>query len=335
VKYYDFLDKEPKIDGLVVIEGTDSVLAQRALDALLDRLMPLDMRALNLEIIDGPACEDLARTVADAVAAMPFLAERRVVAVRGCERLRAQPRRDLWAVAEAVPAGNTLVLEDLFPPNKKTKPEPFGALAGRKALRIDTTVTADTRERYIHETLERLGAKAEPRAIAAMADSDADLGAIGNDLEKLALTGSKITLADLERESLAIEDPKAWHYASALVEGRAADALAIAFELFANDPRGAAVPLVSALATDLGLIWELARPNGGELPGRHQWRERTLRPLAKRIGERRARYGYTAAVRGFEAVVTGAIDDPRGMIELLTADIASKVTAPQRRTVAS
>jgi DNA polymerase III delta subunit len=335
VKYYDFLDKAPKIDGLVVIEGTDSVLAQRALDALLDRLMPLDMRALNLEVIDGPATDDLARTVADSVAAMPFLAERRVVAVRGCERLRAQPRRDLWAVAEAVPAGNTLVLEDLFPPNKKTKPEPFGVLAGRKALRIDTTLTADTRERYVHETLERLGVKAEPRAIAAMAESDADLGAIGNDLEKLALTGTKITLADLERESLAIEDPKAWHYAGALVEGRAADALAIAFELFANDPRGAAVPLVSALATELGLIWELARPNGGELPGRHKWRERILLPIARRIGERRARYGYTAAVRGFEAVVTGQIDDPRGMIELLTADIASKVTALPRRTAAS
>jgi DNA polymerase III delta subunit len=335
VRYYDFLDKSPKIDGLVVIEGTDSVLAQRTLDVLLDRLIPLDMRALNLEVIDGPASEDLARTVADSVAAMPFLAERRVVAVRGCERLRAQPRRDLWAVAEAVPAGNTLVLEDLFPPNKKTKPEPFGVLAGRKALRIDTTVTPDTRERYVRETLERLNVQAEPRAIAAMAESEADLGAIGNDLEKLALAGTRITLADLERESLAIEDPKAWHYANALVEGRAAEALEIAFDLFANDPRGAAVPLVSALATDLGLIWELTRPGGGDLPPRHKWRERNLRPLAKRIGERRARYGYAAAVRGFEAVVTGGIDDPRAMIEVLTADIASKVTAVGRRAVAS
>ena len=318
-----------------MIEGTDSVLAQNALEVLFDRLIPADMRALNLEVIDGPSNEDLARTVADSVAAMPFLAERRVVAVRGCERLRAQPRRELWAVAEAVPAGNTLVLEDLLPPNKATKPEPFGALAGRKALRIDTTVNADTRERYVRETLERLGAKAEPRVIAAMAESDADLGALGNDLEKLALTGTKITLAELERESLAGADPKAWHYANALIEGRADEALAIAFELFANDARGAAVPLVSALATDLGLIWELARPNGGELPARHRWRERTLRPLARRIGERRARYGYAAAVRGFEAVVTGQIDDPRAMIELLTADIAGKVTAVPRRTVAS
>jgi hypothetical protein len=50
-----------------------------------------------------------------------------------------------------------------------------------------------------------------------------------------------------------------------------------------------------------------------------------LRPIARRIGERRARYGYEAAVRGFEAVVTGRIDDPRAMIELLTADLALRL----------
>jgi DNA polymerase III delta subunit len=329
------VDGAPKIGGLVVIEGTDVLLAQRALEALLDRLVPVDLRAMNCDVLDGPATDDLGRVVADAAAAMPFLAERRVVVVRGCERLRAQPRRDLWAAAEAVPEGNTLILEDLFPPNKKTKPEPFGALAGRKALRIDTTVNADVRERFVRETIAQLGVTAEPRAIAALAESDADCGSIGNDIQKLALLGGKITLADLERESLSIEDPKAWHYAAALVEGRAADALEIAFDVFANDPRGAAVPLVSALATDLGLIWELARPNGGPLPGRHAWRERALRVVARRIGERRARYGYEQAVRGFEAVVTGRIDDPRAMIELLTADIASKVTAPPQRSRAS
>jgi hypothetical protein len=249
--------------------------------------------------------------------------------------LRAQPRRDLWAVVEAMPEGNTLILEDLFAPNKKTKPEPFGVLAGRRALRIDTTVTADTRERFVRETLARMGATAEGRAIAAIAESEADLGAIANDLEKLALGGGKITLADLERESLAIEDPKAWQYASALVDGRAADALAIAFELFAVDPRGAGVALAGALATELGLVWEMARPGGGDLPARHRWRERGLHAAARRIGERRARYGYEAAVRGFEAVVTGRFDDPRALIEVLTADIAGKVTAPQRRSVAS
>ncbi|MBV8370244.1 MAG: hypothetical protein JO036_15165 [Candidatus Eremiobacteraeota bacterium] len=325
MKFYDFLDKEPKIDGLVIIEGEDAILAQRALDAVLDRLLPEEMRALNCDVLDGPESESIGRAAGDAVNAMPFLAERRVVVVRNCQRLRAQPRRDLWAVAENVPAGNTLVLEDLFSPAKKTKPEPYGQLAGRKALRIDTTPNADVRERFVRETLAKLGAKAQPRVVTILAESDADTGSIRNDLEKLALGGKTITVADLERESLSVEDPKAWQYAAAVVEGRTAEALAIAFELFANDPRGAGVPLASALATDFALLWELARPGGGELPARHRWRERALRPIARRIGERRAKYGYEAAVRGFEAVVTGRIDDPRAMIELLTADLGGRL----------
>jgi DNA polymerase III delta subunit len=307
VKFYEFADKQPKIDSLVVIEGEDAILAQRALDLVLDRLLPPDIRQLNCDVFEGPETDAIGRAVGDAVNAMPFLADRRVVVVRNCQRMRAQPRRDLWAVAEAVPAGNTLVLEDLFPPAKATKPEPFGKQAGRKALRIDTTPNADVRERFVREVLERLGAKAQPRVIAILSDAAADLGAIQNDLEKLALSGSTITVADLERESLTVEDAKAWHYSQAVVEGRPDE------------------PLASARANDFALLWELARPGGGPLPPRHRWRERALRPIARRLGERRARYGYEAAVRGFEAVVTGRIDDPRAMIELLTADLALRL----------
>jgi DNA polymerase III delta subunit len=327
IKFYDFLDKAPKLDGLIVIEGTDAVLAQRALDAIIARALPAELQALNLDIIAAPETDHVGRAVADASTAMPFLAERRVIVVRNCHQLRAQPRRDVWAAAQQLPAGNTLVLEDLFAPNKKTKPEPFGALAGRKALRIDTTLGADARERFVRETLTRLGATAQPRVIAELAGGDADLGSLQNDLEKLALTGKSITYEMLEAESLSIEDPKAWHYAQALVEGRADEALAIAFELFASDPRGAAVPLASAIAGEMSLLWELARPGGGaSVEPRHRWRVGKLQGVARRIGAARARRGYEAAVRGFEAVVTGRIDDGRAMIELLTADIASHVT---------
>ena len=48
MKFYDFLDKEPAIGKLVVIEGTERVLADRALEVLLDRLLPSDVRELNL-----------------------------------------------------------------------------------------------------------------------------------------------------------------------------------------------------------------------------------------------------------------------------------------------
>lgn len=322
MKYYDFVDKEPSLGKLVIIEGVETLLAERALTLALDRMLPLDVRDLNLDLFDGTEHDQLAR-IGDAVAAMPFLAERRVVVVRRCHEMRAQPRRELWEVAETVPAGNTLVLEDLLAPTRKAKPEPFGALAGRTGLRIDTTANAEVRDRFVRETLAELGVKAEARVVSALAGGEAELAAIRTDLEKLALSGKTISFADLERESLAIEDPKAYKYASALVAGRADEALAIAAEMFEGDSRGAAVPLVSALAREFLLLWELTRD--GELPARDRWRERILRPLAMRIGERRARFGYERAVRSFEAIVTGRIEEPRLVVEMLSAEIAARL----------
>jgi DNA polymerase III delta subunit len=323
MKFYDFIDKVPKVGNLVVIEGEERALAERALDVLLDRLLP-DMRDLNLERIPASEWTDSGR-VREAVQAMPFLAERRVVVVSDAQSLRAQPRRDLLEVMGSVPDGNTLIVMDLLSPRSK-RPEPLGPQVGRAALRIDTSATEEGRGRFIDETLERLGATAEPRVRAELMRSQAELASVRNDLEKLALAGKKITFKDLESESLAIEDPKAYRYASALVEGKVSEALGIAHEFFASDPRGAAIPLLSALATECSLIWEMARP-GGELPARAKWRERVLRPLAGRIGERRARAAYERAVRGVEAVVTGRAgndpDDYRVLVERITAELSA------------
>ncbi len=323
MKFYDFLDREPAIGKLVVIDGTERVLADRALEVLLDRLLPPEVRELNLARFSAEEAADSGR-IAEALQAMPFLAERRVVAVTETQMMRAQPRRELWEVAQTVPEGNTLVLMDLLAPRGKG-PQSFGVLAGRSALRIDTTAGEETRARFIEETLARLHAKAEPRAIAELARSKAELVALRNDLEKLALTGKKITLADLEREALSLEDPKAYRYASALAEGKVAEALEIAYESFELDPR-AGVALMSALATECNYLWELARP-GGELPSRAQWRERVLRPIARRTGERRARRAYERAVGAIESIVTGRAgstsDEQRALVDRVTVEVSS------------
>lgn len=329
MKFYDFLDKSPAIGKLVIVEGTERELAEHALAVLLDRLLPPEVRELNLERF-GPEDVGDSTRVREGVTAMPFLADRRVVVVTDAQTLKAQPRRDLWAVAQDVPDGNTLVILDLLPAKSK-RPEPYGPMADAPQ-RASTRRRVPTRARFIQETLERLGATAEPRVTDALARSEADLAAIRNDLEKLALTGKKITMAELEQESLAIEDPKAYKYASALVEGRIAEAMSIAHECFANDPRGAAMPLLSALATECQAVWEMAR-GGGELPARMRWRENMLRPLAKRVGERRARAAFERAVRGMEAIVTGKIgsdpDDHQTLVERISVEV-SGMSRPAR-----
>jgi DNA polymerase III delta subunit len=324
LKFYDFLDRQPTIGELVVIEGTQRVLAERALGVLLDRLLPPAVRELNLARFSAEEAADTVR-VAEALQAMPFLADRRVVAVTDAQTMRAPARRDLWEVAQTVPEGNTLVIVDLLAPRGKG-PQSFGVMAGRAALRVDTTAGDETRERFISETLERLNAKADARVVAELVRSGADLAAVQNDLEKLALSGKKITLRDLEREAISVEDPKAYKYASALAEGKIEQALAIAHDLFADEPRNAAVPLLSALATECLCLWELAR-TGGELPARLRFREWALRPIAHRVGERRARVAYERALRGFEAAVTGrAGNDPeeqRAFVDRLTIELSA------------
>ncbi|MDQ2993261.1 MAG: hypothetical protein M3R30_10655 [Candidatus Eremiobacteraeota bacterium] len=323
MKFYDFVDKVPAIPKLVIVEGEERVLADRALDLLLERLLPPDVRDLNLDKIPAIEFSDAAR-LRESIQAMPFLADRRVVILTDAQTLKTQPRRDLLAAAQAVPDGNTLIITDLLSPRSK-RPEPLGPQVGRAALRIDTSAGADARERFVRETLGALGASADARTMGALAGSEADLAAVRNDLEKLALFGKKITFEDLEQESLSIEDPKAYKYASFIVEGRVAEGLAIAHELFANEPRGAAMPLLMALATEFGFIWELCRP-GGELPARAKWRERVLRLLAARIGQARAQRAYERAVGGCEAIVTGQVgsdpDDHRTLVERISAELA-------------
>ncbi|HLX26080.1 MAG TPA: hypothetical protein VKR05_03745 [Candidatus Cybelea sp.] len=323
MKFYDFIDKAPAIGKLVVVEGTERVFAERAIEVLIDRLLPPAVRDLNLARFSAEEASDSSR-VAEALQAMPFLADRRVVVVSETQTMRAPARRDLWEVAQDVPEGSTLVLIDLLPARGKG-PQSFGVTAGRTALRIDTTAGEETRARFVDETLTRLNAKADARVVSELARSASDLAAVRNDLEKLALAGKKIKMEDLERESLSIEDPKAYKYASALAEGRVDEALAIAHELFADEPRNAAVPLLSALATECLCLWELARP-AGELPARWRWREWALRPIARRAGERRARVAYERALRGIEAVVTGRAgndpDEQRSFVDRLTVELS-------------
>ncbi|MBV8198782.1 MAG: hypothetical protein JO263_11640, partial [Candidatus Eremiobacteraeota bacterium] len=262
----------------------------------------------------------------EALQAMPFLADRRVVVVTDAQTLRAPDREALAGVARDVPEGNTLILTDLVKPLARS-PVPLGRLVGRDALRIDTTVenAPNARARFVTETLERLGVTADKRVVDELARSQSELAAVRNDLEKLALSHKKITLKDLLAEALAAEDPKAYEYASAAVEGQVPRALAVAHESFANDPRGAGVRLLWQLATECRYVWALTR-NLDELPPNLAWRKRMLAPLARRIGERRARGAYEKAVRAMESIVTGGAgndpDEVRTFVDRITVEFS-------------
>ena len=192
----------------------------------------------------------------------------------------------------------------------------------RTVLRVDCDADAGARERYTRELLDRLGVKAERRLLGVIASGTSDLASLKTDLEKLAIDGGTITLEDFERETIAVSDAKAYKYAAAMTEGRVAQALAIAAEIFETEPREAAVPMLYALATEFGAVWEAGR-SGGEIPPRLRWKERALKNAARRIGAAGARRAYELTVDAFESLVTGKVADARQIIEVLTAEIAA------------
>ncbi len=324
MKAYDFLDGTPKLGSIVVIEGTDRLLADRVRDAILARELPEDIRALNYSSVIFESVDDCAQ-IEEAISAMPFLAARRVVLVNEVQSAKAAARRALLELAQRSTEGeNLLVICDLLAP-RSVRPASIGSQLGRSASRIDCTVNEEMRARFVAEELAAAGVEAERQVLAHLSRTESDLASIRNDLAKLALLGRKISLADLEEESLAVDDPKPYRFAGALVEGRVAEAFSILGDCFEHDPRNAAMPLLSALANEYAMLWEMARP-GGTLPARMAWRERALRPIARRIGEVRARAGYERALRGIQIIVTGRAggdpEDIRLLVERTSLELA-------------
>lgn len=318
MRYFDFVDKEPKIPALVVIGGDEPILADAAVDRVVARLLPPEVQQMNVERLIATEVDDFER-IRESLAAMPFLAETRVAVVRECHQLKAESRRALWSVAAEAPAGSTLVLVDLDISTGRggKRPEPFAKLAGRSALVIDTTTRGEDRERFARETLTALGATFDAAAIRALAELS-DLAEVRNDAEKLALLGRKVTVKDVAAETLTPTEAKSWTFADTLLEGNTRQALAMAYELLQEDPK-AGTALCSALATAYLSTWTIAR--GERLTGRMAWKQRALAPIARKLGPERARVGHDHAVRAFEALVTGRYDDPRQLITVLVATL--------------
>ena len=75
----------------------------------------------------------------EAVQAMPFLADRRVIVVSDAQTLRADPRRALFAAMERGSRGQHADRCSTCWRRAATKPQSLGGLAGRAAVRVDTT----------------------------------------------------------------------------------------------------------------------------------------------------------------------------------------------------
>ncbi|MEO6991123.1 MAG: hypothetical protein ABI346_03165 [Candidatus Baltobacteraceae bacterium] len=320
--FYEFHDKPAPIPKVVVLEGNDSLLAQRALALLVERVVGPGMEALNVDRFEAAGMQSF-ESIASALASMPFMGNARLVVVRGAHELRADPRRALAKVAQEAPAGNVLAIEDLRP--GRARGETFGSPGD--TLRLQLTADAKTRARFARETLVDLGGEATPAAHELLSKGDSDLLALRTDIEKLTLLDRPIEPADVERELTQKIERRASHAAAIVVEAGPAEAYRAAADFFEEAGRNAAFPLLAAVATDCLGVWELAR-RGGALPARLSWRERALRPVARQVGEAGARRRFERAIRALEALVTGKAKDGRVLVDLLIATDSLERNAP-------
>jgi DNA polymerase III delta subunit len=320
MNYRDFIDKKPALPTLVIIEGTERLFVESALSTIIDRVLEGGDRSLNCDTIDALEPAAIGRVEA-AAAAFAFLAPARVVVVKSVHAINAESRRAFWKMAQTIPGGNVVVIEDLLPPTSK-RPEPLSRLAGRSgstfgaknALVIDTTLSTSGRRQFIEETMAGLKMRAAEAVVEALADTDRDLFSIRADLQKMSLYDRPITVEDIAAECLDTTQSKTFEFAGMLIEGRKSDALMLADDLLSDD-RGAAIPMLYSLADDYVTIWEMTRA-GGTVAPKQRWRESRLRPYAQAIGERRAKTGVDRAIKGFEAIVTGKYDDAATVITL-------------------
>jgi DNA polymerase III delta subunit len=312
MKYNDFVASQSVLPTLVIIEGTERLLAQNVLAMLADRVIADGDRSLNCERIDILEPGSLGRIEA-AAAAFAFLAPARLVVVTNVHEIKTEDRRAFWKMAQTIRPGNVVVIEDLVPPTSK-RPEPLSKSAGKNALVIDTTVTAAMRTQFALDTLREMNVIADELVPETLGHSERDLHSIREDLRKLALLGRKITVSDVLAECVNSTESKTFEFAGMLIEGRKRAALNLADELL-SDNRSAAIPMLYSLATEYLTIWEMTR-TGGVVPPKQRWRQKSLSAFANQIGERRAKLGIERAVKGFEAVVTGKVDDARTVIML-------------------
>ena len=264
LKFYDFLDKEPPIGNLVVIEGTERVLADRAFEVILDRLLAAGgARPEPHPFCRGEPHRSGARPRGGAGYAVSGRAARRRRHRYANDALGAAPR-SLGRRAKRAGGEHARAARSAFA--ALAAAGAFGALAGRTALRIDTTAGEDD-ARAVRRRDACSGCGARPTRASSTSWRAA------KPTSRRCATISRSSRSRASESRSRTSSAKRWRsriqrHTSTRArwpKGGSPRRSPSRTNPSANDPRNAAIPLLSALATECNYLWELARP-GGELP---------------------------------------------------------------------
>jgi DNA polymerase III delta subunit len=296
------------------------LLADGAITAIVKAAVPDEtLRDLNVDSLDASSLEN-AGSIIGRVSALPFLAQRRVVIVRGSIDLKKDDRDEIVIACEDVPEHAVLVVDHsgrpARPQGRKPKDEAAAFAAGTKgSTLLDCTLSASEAARFVDECATAAGVKVDADAREMLAATE-DASEIKNALDRLALTTKRVKVADVRDYQVSPQEAKLWDLADAVHDRRVDRALALAREFF-DSPVG---PL-QWLAGDAQVIWELsagARPDEyARSTGQNAWRIGKLTGAARRITPAAARRNVDITMKALEKCITGKREPVQTLEEVI------------------
>jgi DNA polymerase-3 subunit delta len=259
--------------------GDDEAARQRALDALVEKLVDPAWSAINLSRLDGNDLAQAAQALSEA-RTPPFGAGARLVLLQRspfCQQCPAELGQQLEASLALIPPDCHLVLVQSAKPDGRLRTtKALQALvksgqASERSFQLPAVWDGAGQLELVQRTASEMGLKLAPAAAEALAEAiGSDSARLASELEKLSLhagggsagAGRPITaeavralVGGVSTSSLAVGD--------ALLAGRPADAIALVDALLAaNEP---ALRIVAALSSQIrGWLWVALLDQAGQ-----------------------------------------------------------------------
>jgi DNA polymerase III subunit delta len=311
--------------------GDEGFLMDELQALLLEHALAPHERDFNLDLFHGPEAD--VRQVLAACASYPMMAERRVVVVRGFDRLA--DNRRFQAYAEAPNPSAVVLLVCAGKPNLSA--HPYRALKQHAVAAEFKPLYDRQMPGWITDRARSIGVKVEPGAAQMLAQAvGSDLRSAAVELEKLrAYAGKRTTITedDVLEAGGHLREYNVFELQKALGEGDRVRATRIVERILAqaSNRSGEALRVVAMLTRYVQQLRRLAAIQTRHLPDVEQARHIGVPPFfLKEYQAALRRLGPATVRRAFEALLAadfelkgGASRDPRLVLLLALRRILS------------
>lgn len=333
---------------IYLLYGDDDFTIGETLAGLKEGVGPEDLRDVNISELDGANVTlDLLKATAGSV---PFLAEKRLVIVRGLlskfERRgrgqsgeSARPSADEWAALDQslplLPPTTDLVFVDgkLVPSNPLLK-----VVRPHAEVRTFSLPRPNELRDWIRRRAGSLAIQIEPRAVDTLAETIGnDLRVVSNELEKLALyrSGETVRHEDVEEMVSYTGDANIFAAVDAMLEGRPGVAIRLVHKLLtAGSP---AQYLLVMMARQVRLLLLAKEIKAAQVPAAEHGTRLGLSgyPLRKTM-QQESRFSHDRLVEIHGKLLEADLAtktlpvDEEVILDTLIADVASTPSATSR-----